>query len=29
MGQPGRTGKVEVGVREEGVRELMSFRERF
>jgi hypothetical protein len=29
MGQPGKTGKVEVDLREEGVRELLSFKERF
>lgn len=29
MGKPGKTGKVEVDLREEGVRELMSFKDRF
>lgn len=29
MGQPGKTGKVEVNLHEEGVKELLSFKERF
>jgi hypothetical protein len=29
LGQPGKTGKVEVDLRDEGVREIVGFRERF
>jgi hypothetical protein len=29
MGRPGRTGKVLVDVREEGVREIFGFKDRF